>query len=188
MNRSLLLSALLFASIFFSCNSQENNSNKEAQSENKEKFDSTNTKSDADFAVKAYSGGLTEVELGKLAATNGLSQQVKDFGNTMVTDHSKANDELRTTAASKNITLPAVPNSKNQKDIDDLKQKKGADFDKAYMDMMVSDHKDDIDEFQKEADKGNDADLKAWAGGKVPTLQHHLQMAQDVQNQVKNSK
>jgi len=110
---------------------------------------------------------------------------VKEFGRNMVTDHSKANDELKATAQSKNITLPTVPNSKHQKHIDEMKQKKGSDFDKAYIDMMVDDHKDDIDDFQKEADKGNDPDLKAWASNKLPVLQHHLQMAKDIQQSLK---
>jgi putative membrane protein len=182
-----IFSALLVISTVYmlpGCNN-ENSSNKNAEKQNDAKFDSTNVKRDADFAVEAASGGMMEVELGKIAEANAASAQVKEFGQHMVSDHSKGNDELKATAQTKGITLPAVPDEKKQKKIDDLKQKKGADFDKAYIDMMVDDHKEDIDLFQKESDKGNDPDLKTWAGGKLPLLQHHLQMAEDIQKGLK---
>ena len=185
MKRIPTILAAVIMSALLSCNNNENSSNKTAKEENKEKFDSTDIKRDAAFAVKAASGGMMEVELGKIAMANGSSQAAKDFGQNMVTDHGKANDELKALAATKNISLPSVPDAGMQKKIDDLKQKKGSDFDKAYIDMMVDDHKEDIDHFQTEADKGNDPDLKAWASAKVPTLQHHLQMAQDAQNSLK---
>jgi len=174
-------------SVFTACNS-DNATNKAAKEENKDKFAGTDEKKDANFAVKVASGGMMEVELGKVAVTNGASDQVKKFGQDMIADHSKANDEFKTLAGSKNISLPSEPNTDMQKKINDLKQKTGNDFDKAYIDLMVDDHKDDIDEFQKEADKGNDAEIKTWAAGKVPTLQHHLKMAQDIQDALKNHK
>lgn len=183
--RSLIVMTMAISSVLFSCKNQENSSNETAKEENKEKFDSTDVKKDAEFAVKAASGGMMEVELGNLAMSNGAAKSVKDFGQSMVSDHSKANDELKSLAVSKNISLPAMPDNDMQKKINDLKQKQGHDFDKAYIDLMVDDHKEDIDHFQKEADKGNDADLKTWASGKVPTLQHHLQMAQDIQKELK---
>jgi putative membrane protein len=179
------LIVIFFAAILCSCNDNENGSNKAAKDENKAKFDSTDMKRDATFAVTAASGGMMEVALGNIAMTNGASQLVKDFGHTMVADHSKAGDELMSVAASRNITLPSVPNSHMQKKIDDLKQKRGTDFDKAYIDLMVDDHKEDINDFQKEVDKGNDPDVQRWAAGKIPTLQHHLQMASDIQKAMK---
>ena len=186
--KKTLLAAALLASVFVlpSCGNDENASNKMAEDQNEQKFDSTDMKRDAEFAMKAASGGMMEVELGNMAAMNGVSPQVKEFGKNMVADHSKANEELKSAAAAKNITLPSVPDADMQKKIDDMKKKTGADFDKAYVDMMVSDHKDDIDLFQKEADKGNDPELKAWAAGKVPVLQHHLMMIEDIQKAMKN--
>ena len=97
----------------------------------------------------------------------------------MVKDHSKANDELKAAAKEKNITLPPIMSDKCQKKVSDLAEKKGTDFDKAYAGLMVSDHKDDIDEFKKEAEKGMDKQLSAWAKGKVPVLEHHLMMAEE---------
>jgi putative membrane protein len=153
-------------------------SKKAATEDNKEKFDSTNLQDDARFAVAAADGGMMEVELGKLALANGSSKIVKEFAQTMIDGHSKAGEELKALAAAKNITLPGSLSSKHQDDYNGLAKKKGADFDKAYASYMVDDHKEDIDEFSKEAEKGNDPELKNWAAGKVPVLQHHLMMAQ----------
>jgi len=184
-NTVLVLTIALSATAFTACNNAENSSNKMAEKENDQKFENNDVKKDAEFAMKAASGGMMEVELGQWAATNGASDGVRQFGQNMVTDHSKANDELKALAQAKSISLPAQPDNDMQKKINDLKEKKGADFDKAYVDMMVSDHKDDIDLFQKEADKGNDADVKSWAAGKIPVLQHHLQMIEEMQKSMK---
>lgn len=181
-------SLFMYASCSNSGSNSEESATKTAEKANDRNLDSTDIKKDADFAVEAASGGMMEVELGNLAATNASSQLVKDFGRQMVADHSQANEELKSVAAAKNITLPNAPGNDKQKMMEDLRKKTGMDFDKAYVDMMVSDHKDDIDLFQKEADKGNDGDLKQWAGSKVATLQHHLQMAQDIQDQLKRGK
>lgn len=145
----------------------------------------TSMSADRDFAMDAGSGGMMEVELGKLAQTNAASAQVKEFGQMMVTDHSKANEELKALAATKNITLPSAPMEKQQSHIDDLKSKKGADFDKAYVDMMVDDHKEDISKFQDEANKGNDADIKAFAAKTLPVLNTHLEHIQKIQDAMK---
>ena len=102
----------------------------------------------------------------------------------MVTDHSKANKELKALAAEKQIVLPAEMSEKCQKTIADLDQKKGVDFDKAYADLMVSDHKEDIDDFKKEAEKGNDSAVTAWAKNKIPVLEHHLMMSEDTQKKL----
>ena len=105
----------------------------------------------------------------------------------MVTDHGKANAELKTLAASKNITLPTALGEDKQKKVNDLKAKKGAEFDKEYSDLMVEDHKEDIDMFKKQAENGRDAEIKSWAAGKLPTLQSHLQMWESTKDVTKNA-
>lgn len=147
--------------------------------------DSTAVFDDTKFAVAAANGGLLEVQLGKLAQTKATSPKVIEFAKMMVEDHSKASKELMTLAGTKTITLPAILDNKTQKDYDDLAKLDKAAFDKAYTDYMVKDHKEDIDEFQKEADKGKDAELKAFAAKHVPILKHHLEMAQQANNAVK---
>lgn len=177
------------------CNNGNNNNNsdsadskKMADKANDQKFDDSNRERDADFAVKAADGGMMEVALGRLAQTKGSTAEVRTFGGNMVTDHSAANAELKALAAQKNITLPDTLSQDKQDKYNDLAKKSGMDFDKAYIDFMVDDHKDDIDEFQKEADKGNDPELKNWASQKLPTLRHHLMMAEDAQKMVKDKK
>jgi len=139
---------------------------------------------DNSWVMKAAHGGLAEVELGKLAQSQGSSEAVKQFGKRMVDDHSKANDELSQIASRKGITLPTSLDAKNQATHDRLAKLSGAAFDRAYMDDMVKDHKEDVAEFKKEAANGQDADLKAFAAKTVPTLEDHLKMAQQTDAEV----
>jgi putative membrane protein len=134
---------------------------------------------DKKFMMDAATGGMEEVALGKLAASNASDADVKSFGQRMVDDHSKANDQLKQVAQSKGVTLPADVTKSQQKDIDKLSKMNGAAFDSAYMKMMVSDHKKDVAEFSKEAKSGADTDVKSFASTTLPTLQDHLKMAQD---------
>ena len=133
---------------------------------------------DRDFLMDAAMGGLMEVELGKVAAAQGTSDAVKQFGQRMVDDHGKANTELMTLATSKGITLPTQLDEKHREHVTKLQGMSGADFDRAYSKMMLSDHKKDVSAFEKESTKGTDADLKAFATTTLPTLREHLQMAQ----------
>jgi putative membrane protein len=135
------------------------------------------TSQDRDFVMDAAMGGLEEVELGQIAAQKGTSEAVKQFGQRMVDDHSKANTELMTLAQSKGITLPTALDEKHQKDVTKLSALSGAEFDRAYSKMMLSDHTKDVSEFEKESTKGTDPDLKAFAAKTLPTLHEHLQMA-----------
>ena len=145
-------------------------------------------KSDADFIKEAAQGGMLEVELGKMAQDKATNTQVKDFGKRMQQDHSKANDELKKLAADKGVDFPAALDKKHLGMVDKFAKLSSADFDRKYMDDMVSDHKTDVKKFQNQADKGKDADLKKWAGQTLPTLKEHLQLAQSTDQQVKNTK
>ncbi|WP_246113180.1 DUF4142 domain-containing protein [Segetibacter aerophilus] len=145
----------------------------------------TSMAEDREFVMEAASGGLMEVALGKIAATNAASAQVKEFGRMMVTDHTKANAELKAVAAKKNVTVSPHPMEKHQKHIDELQAKKGADFDKAYVEMMVDDHKEDVSKFEDEASKGNDADVKVFATKTLPVLKKHLEHIQKIQDGMK---
>jgi putative membrane protein len=187
MKKILIPSLLAFIVFATSCNNDGNktDSKEVAKEQNEVKEDSTKVDNDADFAVAAADGGMMEVKLGQLAQTNGASAKVKELGKMMETDHSKANEELKGWAAKYNVTLPTALSQDKQSKYDEFAAKKGADFDKAYAADMVDDHEKDIKEFQKEADGGKNAELKAWAGGKVPVLQHHLEMAKSTNDAVK---
>lgn len=133
---------------------------------------------DHNFIMDAAMGGMMEVELGRIAAQQGASDAVKQFGQRMVDDHGKANQELMSLAQSKGMTLPAAIDEKHQKDVTKLSSLSGAEFDREYTKMMVSDHRKDVSEFEKQSTHGTDADLKAFATKTLPTLKEHLQMAE----------
>jgi putative membrane protein len=139
---------------------------------------------DSQFIIKAAQGGLAEVELGNLAKDHAKNSDVKDFGQKMVDDHSKANDELKALALQKNVTLPNEVDPKAKAVMSKLSGLSGDAFDRAYVKDMVADHKEDIAEFRKEANNGKDPDVKAWASKTLPTLENHLGMIQNVQHKL----
>ncbi|MCA1575821.1 MAG: DUF4142 domain-containing protein [Acidobacteria bacterium] len=132
---------------------------------------------DHKFIMETAMGGLKEVELGRIAAQQGASDAVKQYGQRMVDDHTKANAELMTLATSKGMTLPTELDAKHRADVTKLSGLSGAAFDRAYARMMVSDHKKKVDNFEKQSTRGRDPDLKAFATTTLPTVQEHLQMA-----------
>jgi putative membrane protein len=132
------------------------------------------------FAMEAAQGGLTEVQLGRLAAERASAPVVRQFGQQMVADHSKANADLQQIAARKSLQLPTAPKSEQQAEFDKLSQLSGADFDREYVAYMTEDHEEDAEVFEAQAQHGNDADIKAFAAKTLPVIQHHLQMIKDI--------
>jgi putative membrane protein len=131
------------------------------------------------FMNEAAMGGMAEVEFGRLAQEKASNPRVKAFGEMMVKDHSQANEDLKSLANKKNLTLP-TDMGKHQRHMDDLNKKTGAEFDKAYMKMMVDDHKEDVDEFEDAAKDANDPEVKNFASQKLPTLRKHLDSAKAI--------
>lgn len=142
-------------------------------------------KNSSTFAMEAASGGMMEVTMGQLAQQKGNSQRVKDYGAMLVSDHSKVNTELSNIAAAKNAQLPSALEQKQQKHIDDLSKKEGADFDRAYIKMMVNDHEKDIKAFEKAAASSSDNTLKEFATRTLPVLRAHLDSAKAIQQSLK---
>ena len=134
---------------------------------------------DQTFIKEAAAGGMAEVELGNLAEQKANSPEVKSFGKRMVDDHSKANDELKTLAQSKNVPLPTSLDATDQRLKDRLEKLSGPAFDRAYMQAMVRDHKKDVNEFRRESTSATDPDVKRFAAKTLPTLEDHLKLAQD---------
>lgn len=130
------------------------------------------SQSDRAFMKKAAKGGEMEVAMGKLAKEHATNEDVKAFGERMVNDHSKANDELRTIAQKKGVTLP----SKNPP----VKWTS----DKKYITAMVEDHEKDLVEFQKEASEATDPDLKQFAEQTAKLVQEHLDLAKNTQGKL----
>jgi putative membrane protein len=135
---------------------------------------------DAMFVQKASAAGAAEVALGKLGQSQGQSDQVKQFGAQMVKDHTSANDELSSIASEKGLTVATEPSAKDVAAAKAIGAKQGAAFDAAFSKKMLMDHKQAVALFTKEADSGKDSDLKAFAAKTLPTLKHHLEMAQSL--------
>jgi putative membrane protein len=128
---------------------------------------------DKTFMKKAAKGGIMEVAMGTLAEQNGKSEDVKSFGKRMVTDHSKANNELKSIASQKGVKLPSKePTLKWSSD-------------KTYIDMMVKDHEKDLAEFQEEAKTGSDPEVKKFAEDTAKVVQEHLDLAKETQSKLK---
>jgi putative membrane protein len=170
---------------FTSCTKNTNDDSKKAADEqNEQKFENAALEAGSEFAVSAADAGMMEVQLATLALSKASSSKVKDFAQMMLDDHTKANEELKALAQKKNITLPTSLSDKHQKKFNEMSEKTGADFDKEYCDLMVKDHKDVVDMFKKAQEKAKDPDLKAWASEKLPTLEHHLTMAERMKESV----
>ena len=178
-----------------SCNNSDNKDSVDKANDANDKKDTTamtsETKKDtmampinddvATFAVKVANAGMTEVQLGKMAQEKSTEKSIKEFGEMMVKDHTKAGDELKELASAKNITLPASVSDDMQKHITDLSKETGKDFDKDYVNMMVSDHKDVIDAFEDAAKNSKDSAFKNFAVKTLPTLYKHLGAAKAIQ-------
>ena len=129
---------------------------------------------DRKFVRDAAIGGMTEVEIGKLAAQKGSSEAVKQFGQRMVDEHGKANEQLREVAVSRSMSVPDSLDSKHKSRVDKLSKLSGAEFDKAFIKDQLKDHQQDVRNFQNEAQNGTDPAVKNFASKTLPTLQSHL--------------
>ena len=147
----------------------------------------TNKVNDKKFVKDAAMGGMAEVELGKLATQKAANEDVKQFGQRMIDDHTKANDQLKEVASKDNIQVPATLDKKYQEQIDKLSKLSGAAFDKAYVKDELKDHKNDIKDFQAEAQGGSDPNVKAFASNTLPVLQQHLQLAENLNKSEKGA-
>lgn len=130
----------------------------------------------ATFVKKAALDGMTEVQLGKIAASKAQDDKVKEFAERMVADHSKANDELASIAKKKGLTLPTTLDAEHQSMVQSLNAKSGKAFDSAYSEHMEAAHAKAVALFQG-AVTSSDADLAAFAKQTLPTLEQHKQMA-----------
>ncbi|MBD2214017.1 DUF4142 domain-containing protein [Nostoc linckia FACHB-104] len=135
---------------------------------------------DRTFMTEAAQGGLAEVQLGQLASERAASNTVKQFGQRMVQDHSQANTQLQQLATQKGVTLPKTINQENEQVRQRLTKLSGANFDREYINHMVKDHEKDVSLYQREAQEGQDPDLKAFAAQTLPILQEHYQQAQSI--------
>lgn len=140
---------------------------------------------DRDFITKATQGGMFEVSIGREIAAKGANPEVRAFGNHLVTDHGRMNDELSKLASSKGVSAPTQIDKDHQEKVDDIAKLTGAKLDKKFSSEMVDDHENDLNEFKKASADLKDPDLRAYAQKTIPTLEHHLQMAKDLKAKTK---
>jgi putative membrane protein len=133
---------------------------------------------DAEFLKKAAADGMAEVELAQLARRKAMREEVKEFADRMLADHSKANDEVKTLAASNGVELPTAIDRKHEKLIKKLDGLAGGDFDREYMEHMVSDHRADLKAFRHEAKAKQPNDVTEFAARTENVIFDHLRMAQ----------
>ncbi|OUL35846.1 hypothetical protein BV372_09655 [Nostoc sp. T09] len=148
----------------------------------------TLSSADQQFVTEAAQGGLAEVQLGQLASQRGASNAVKQFGQRMVQDHSQANNQLQQLATQKGMTLPTGIGNEREKVRQQLSKLSGTSFDRQYMNHMVQDRVKDVSLYQRQAQQGQNPDLKAFAAQTLPILQQHLQQARSIANPTTSSK
>jgi putative membrane protein len=141
--------------------------------------------SDRQFIKEATEDGLAEIELGKIAQKNAASAEVKQFGQRMIDDHSKANQELEAIATKLGVTVPKEPSGKHAHMVKELSKKTGTRFDHEYAEDMVKDHEKAVALFEKESKKGDSEELRQFAAKTLPVLQEHLKMARALMSRKK---
>ena len=144
-------------------------------------LDSTPTRvDDKKFAKDAAVSGLVEVELGKLATQKASKDEIKQFGEKLAADHSKANEELKQVAGKEKIQVPEALDSKHQSQIDKLAKLDGAEFDKAFLKEQLKNRQAAVRDFNSEAQSGTDPAIRTFASNMLPTLQQHVQVAKSL--------
>lgn len=139
---------------------------------------------DAAFLVKATESNMLEIELGHLALRIASHQDVKNYAQMMVDDHTKANEKVKELALAKNVTLPSALGSEDQKHYDEMSKMTGKEFEKHYINMMVDGHEEVLKAYRTEADKTSDAELRAFASEMLPTIMKHQEDAKRIKEKL----
>jgi putative membrane protein len=134
-----------------------------------------------DFIMEASASDVFEIESSKLALQKG-NDATKAFAQQMVTDHEKTTAELKALLASGKVQGNPVATLTEdfKEEVDELAKLDGDNFSEEYIDDQVEAHEDAVDLFKRYAEEGENAELKSWAAKTLPALQHHYQMAQDL--------
>jgi putative membrane protein len=141
--------------------------------------------SDAEFVKKAANAGMMEVELGRYASQHASSPNVREFGETMVSDHDKANQSLKDVAKKQNLAVPTAMDEEHRDKVAELTKLKGREFDEAYMDAMVKGHEDVVDAFKEQGEESK-TEIDRWAAKTLPTLESHLTHARTISKSVQS--
>ncbi len=182
------MGGLVTVTAFAACDNKPDDAKEAAEEVNEEAIDTRKGEKDAQFLVDAADINLMEMHMGRMASTSATMPAVKDFGKKLETDHKKAYDELVALAAAKNITIPSTTSEDMMKDHQDLNEKTGYDFDRAFSDDMVDSHEKAINTFEEAAEDCQDPEIKAWAAKMLPDLRAHLDQAKMLKDRSKDMK
>lgn len=139
-----------------------------------------------EFIEKASSGGLIEVQLGQAAQKNAVNQQVKDLGKMIAKEHEDANTQLTAALKAMQLNAPAALADEYKNKVEKVSKKQGNEFDKEYVDFLVDEHEEDIEDFEKAQTSLPESELKTWVSNTLPVLRKHLAEAKYIQKQLKN--
>lgn len=179
----------LSALILTSCKGNAPDDTKEAAQEiNDKNVEGRTAEKNAQFAVDAYSAGLLEIELSKYAKEKSADKDVKALAEEMIQSHTKVNEELKQIADQKNVALAQGLSEDQQDKFNKVIKKEGTDFDEAYAEKLVSDHKDAVDLFEKASEKEEDADFKNFFTKNREEIKHHLVAAQELETKIESKK
>ncbi len=138
------------------------------------------TAPEKDFLSNAARGGMLEVQLGNMAAQKATSEDVKQFGERMATDHSQLGQKLQQLASNLGFSLPPDLKPEQQNIVSRFEKLSGKAFDREYMREMVSDHAKDVSEFERASNQATNSDIKQFASDALPTLREHLKLAREI--------
>jgi putative membrane protein len=169
---SLYLTLIMLLGAFSFCNRKQKDSVEVAKESNEQK--EVLNEDQSDFVVQAASGGLLEVELGKLAQEMAQHSRVKKVAKMMVDDHAKMNQELKELATKKQLTLPGSLGEEQQRKVDELRKQNRQSFDSRYLEVMEEEHQSDIKKFEDASENHKDADIQSFAAKHLPLLRAHL--------------
>jgi len=191
--------AVLAATALFACNDSETKTTTDSNTDSSASMNAdtaastTNNSTPAtmtadsatsQFLMKAADGGMAEVSAGEMAQNKATHADVKMFASMMVQDHTGANQQVKTLSSQRQVMLPAAPSEEHTKKIAETSKMSGKAFDKAYMDMMVADHKKTIALFQSASGNVGDAEVKTFITQTLPKLQTHLDSAQAIRKRL----
>ena len=188
--RMLLLVITVFSAMCFGCTPVETNTNSNTNTNTNAVAAASPTaapvrsesprQDDGAFAMNGAQANMAEIALGRLALQKSQNAEVKRFVQRLIADHTKANNALKPIASKKNITLPADVKPEQKETYDRLAKLSGAEFDREFMALMVTNHQKSEAAYQAESTKGTDPELKAFATTILPTIQEHLRMSQEI--------
>jgi putative membrane protein len=187
-----ILSILFFTIVTSACNNKDGKDTVDiADSTNKANIDTainnkmvTIDEATAAFMVKAANGGMAEVDLAGLAQQKAISPRVKDFASLLISDHSSLIGQLKMLALAKNVVLPEAPAEDKLEAKTKLSMKSGKNFDKAFIEIMVKDHQEAIDLFEKAINDVKDPEVSAFADKSLPRLRVHLNDAKTIRGEL----